>query len=97
MARRNALVDELVLVVQHGVRLRDHVAVFFIGREVIDFVADKRHDRHRCHAQLRQLLAAPLRSITVPAGDHVLPLRVCHIFAQRCGPIRRGSSSDSSR
>ena len=45
VARRDALVDEVALVVEAGVRLGDDVLLLLVGREVLDLVGHDRPDR----------------------------------------------------
>ena len=45
VARRDALGDEVALVVERRVRLGDDVLLLLVGREVLDLVGDDRADR----------------------------------------------------
>ena len=45
VARRDALGDEVALVVERRVGLRDDVLLLLVGREVLDLVGDDRPDR----------------------------------------------------
>ena len=47
VARRDALVDEVALVVERRVGLRDDVLLLLVGREVLDLVGHDRADRER--------------------------------------------------
>jgi len=55
MARRDAIVHELVLRVQRCVCLRNREAIFFVCRKIDDLVAHKRADRHRLQFEFGQL------------------------------------------
>ena len=54
-ARRDALVDEVALVVEAGVGLGDDVLLLLVGREVLDLVGDDRPDREGVELLLLEL------------------------------------------
>ena len=55
VARRDALGDEVALVVERRVRLGDDVLLLLVGREVLDLVGHDRPDREGVGLLLLQL------------------------------------------
>ena len=61
VARRDALADEVAVVVERRVRLRDVVLLLLVGREVLDLVGHDRADRERERLLALELLGRARR------------------------------------
>jgi hypothetical protein len=75
VARRDALVDEVALLVERGVRLGDDVLLLLVGREVLDLRGDDRPDRERVRLLLLQLGDRVRRELLAGLEDGCAGLR----------------------
>src|SRR2546427_2143423 len=80
--RRHALVDEVALRRQRGIRLGDAEHVLLVGGQVLDLSRDPGHDVDRGHTRLDQLLDRFVVQHLV-RGQHLVALRVRRRAAQR--------------